>query len=234
MGNSAVLEIDYLEPQLESFFDIPDGVKINVITKGRRVGLTRGGAQASIEFLLDKLSGLWVDVTQGNLNRYFDKYFKPVLKKLKIRKWKYHRTDKILTINGTELHFRSAERPENIEGFGYHFIMMNETGITLKSSKGRHLYYNSVLPMSIDHDAVMFLFGVPKGELADKKEKEEQDKIDEEKREQAELSKGDKAKILDLKNDLKTLSSKYEFKSKKNQEMYLHVSAVLNQLIGEI
>jgi predicted phage terminase large subunit-like protein len=168
------IEIGYLEYQLEVFHGAEPEVRVTTVTKGRRVGLTQGAAQSAIEFLLDGMSGLWVDVTQGNLNRYYDKFFKPVLKRLPSNvKWRYHRTDKILTVNGVELHFRSAERPENIEGFGYHFIMINEAGIVLSGYKGRHLYYESVLPMSIDYDAYIYLFGVPKGLSADKKEKEE-------------------------------------------------------------
>lgn len=168
------IEIGYFDYQLKVFFGAEPEVKVTTVTKGRRVGLTQGGAQAAIEFLLDGLSGLWVDVTQGNLNRYYDKFFKPVLKKLPSSVvWSYHRTDKILTVNGVHLHFRSAERPENIEGFGYHFIMINEAGIVLSGVKGRYLWFNAILPMSIDYDAMIFLFGVPKGSNADKREKEE-------------------------------------------------------------
>jgi len=59
--------------------------------------------------------------------------------------------------------FRSADRPENIEGFGYHYIILNEAGIILKGKKGESLWLNSVLPMTMDFPCKCFIGGTPKG-----------------------------------------------------------------------
>ena len=56
--------------------------------------------------------------------------------------------------------FRSADRPENIEGFGYRHIIINEAGIILKN---RNLWLESILPMTIDYDANVIIGGTPKG-----------------------------------------------------------------------
>jgi hypothetical protein len=34
--------------------------------------------------------------------------------------------------NGSVIDFGSAERPENLEGFSYDFVVLNEAGIILK------------------------------------------------------------------------------------------------------
>lgn len=56
----------------------------------------------------------------------------------------------------------------------------------------------------------------------------------EEARKQAELNKGDVAKVQDLINDLKSLKTKYVFKSQKNKQMYLDVNILLDKIIEHI
>ena len=56
--------------------------------------------------------------------------------------------------------FRCADKPENIEGYGYRHIIINEAGIVLKN---RNLSQESILPMTIDYDADVIIGGTPKG-----------------------------------------------------------------------
>ena len=56
----------------------------------------------------------------------------------------------------------------------------------------------------------------------------------EEKRMEAELNKGDAAKVKDLISDLEALKSKYTFKSAKNKKMYDDVSTLIDKVINHI
>jgi len=51
---------------------------------------------------------------------------------------------------------------------------------------------------------------------------------------EAELAKGDTDKLNDLIADLKALKSKYQFKAKKNQQLYTGVGGYLDKLVGYI
>ena len=64
--------------------------------------------------------------------------------------------------------FRSADRPENLEGYGYNMITINEAGIVLKN---RRLWTESILPMTIDYKAEVIIGGTPKGKYIKKNEK---------------------------------------------------------------
>lgn len=156
-----MIDISYLDYQTDFFFDWPEGIKYKVCAKGRRVGVTRGAAHAFIEWLLEGDAPLlWGETTHGNIERYFERYFAPILRVNKI----VHNFDKKikqLTIGESFCDFRSADTPENWEGFGYKKIFLNEAGIILKD---RHLYINSVLPMLLDFpDSKLIAAGVPKG-----------------------------------------------------------------------
>jgi len=61
------------------------------------------------------------------------------------------------------IHFGSAERPENLEGFGYHRIKLNEAGIILKGDSGERLWNNTLRPMAMEHKAQVHFIGTPKG-----------------------------------------------------------------------
>ena len=56
----------------------------------------------------------------------------------------------ILKIGNSSLDFRSADKPENIEGFGYALIILNEAGIILKN---RRLWEETIRPMAMDYKA---------------------------------------------------------------------------------
>jgi len=135
-----------------------------LITKGRRLGLTRGVAQAATEWLLDgtyKMM-LWGDTVAGNIDRYVDRYFKPISRELRRRGlWNWRKTDRILEIGKGKIDFRSADNPENWEGFGYDLVFLNEAGIILRTP---YLWENAVEPMLLDNpQSVAIIGGTPKG-----------------------------------------------------------------------
>ena len=154
------LDISYLPYQTEVFFETKE--KFTIITKGRRVGITRGAAHAFIEYALDKITPLlWVDTVNGNIDRYYDRYFYPILKQLPKDSWSFNSVKKEMKIYDSVIDFRSAERPETIEGFGYKKIFLNEAGIILSDD---YLYTNAILPMLLDYsDSQLIAAGVPKG-----------------------------------------------------------------------
>jgi len=149
----------YHSGQNRIFFE--SKAKKKIIAKGRRFGLTKGYANRSIEYLRDNISpGLWVDTVNSNIDRYVERYFYPILKHLPQKYWKWRQQRKELEIFGNKLDMRSADRPELIEGFGYKFIMLNEAGIILRNE---YLYYNTILPMTLDFNPDFYVGGTPKG-----------------------------------------------------------------------
>lgn len=135
------------------------------MTKGRRVGFTHGAANYCISHgLRHDHRILWGDTIHGNLDRYVERYFMPVLKKIDSKWWNWNAQKKEMHLNESIIDFRSAERPENWEGFGYHRIILNEAGLILKGDRGRYLWNNAVLPMTADYkDCIVFIGGTPKG-----------------------------------------------------------------------
>ncbi len=153
------LEITYHKNQEKILFE--SGARFKVIAKGRRFGLTRGFANHIIEQMLEGVSPiLWVDTVYGNIERYVDRYFIPTLKGLPKNLWKYRSNRNDLRIGNSVCDFRSADNPENIEGFGYALIVINEAGIVLKN---RNLWTESILPMILDYKANVLIGGTPKG-----------------------------------------------------------------------
>lgn len=148
-------------PKQQSIFN--SKAKYKIVHKGRRFGLTKGAAN---DFILSALNstfkkGLWVDTVNTNIDRYIERYFVPELKKLPDHLWSWRKQDKIVIINGRYIDFRSADRPENIEGFGYDKGFLNEAGIILKDE---YLWYNAIRPMFWDFPNVnVVIGGTPKG-----------------------------------------------------------------------
>lgn len=153
------VNIEYHKNQQKIFFG--SDTRYKVIAKGRRFGLTRGFAHYVIDNMLDGVGLiLWVDTIYGNIERYFERYFLPVLKTLPKNTWKYRANRNDLKILQAVCDFRSADRPENIEGFGYALIIINEAGIVLKN---RSLWNESIRPMIMDYKAKVLIGGTPKG-----------------------------------------------------------------------
>lgn len=158
------LHFKYTEPQDAIFFQNTEEDRFIVATKGRRFGATRGGMQFMIEEAIDGKANLWGDTINSNIDRYFERYGKPALLKSNIP-YNFNSQQKKLTFPFSKgfIDFRSADRPENWEGFGYHNILLNEAGIILKND---YLYTNAVLPMMMDFSgSKLFALGVPKGKV---------------------------------------------------------------------
>jgi len=146
--------------------------RYTIVPKGRRFGLTKGAANNFIEeALMGKYSkALWIDTVNTNIDRYIERYFLPHLKKLPDSMWRWRKQDKIVMIKDAYIDFRSSDRPENIEGFGYDKFFINEAGIVLKDP---YLWSNAIRPMLWDYKARGVIGGTPKGkgvfyELAEK------------------------------------------------------------------
>lgn len=158
-------QVEYLQDQIEVFFNWPDGLKFKVVKKGRRWGLTQGAAYTSVEKLsisTKPLKLLWGETINSNIEKYFERYFVPLMKRNGV-KYKWDKRDKVLKINDSYCDFRSADNPENWEGFGYDEIFLNEAGIILKN---KSLYVNTILPMMLDNPkSKIVVGGVPKGKF---------------------------------------------------------------------
>lgn len=137
--------------------------KYKVVPKGRRFGLTKGAANDFIESALNRefSKGLWGDVINANIDRYIERYFMPHLKKLPKNLWEWKKQDKIVFIKDAYIDFRSADNPENWEGFGYDKSFLNEAGIILKNE---YLWDHAIRPMYWDYPYGNHVIGgTPKG-----------------------------------------------------------------------
>ena len=139
-----------------------DTRRIVCVKAGRRTGKTYNFALWLIQQLDNnpEAAGLWVDTKHANIDKYVERYFKKMLKKM--GHWgqcNWNAQKKILVLhNGSYIDFGSAERPENMEGFGYDFAVLNEAGLILKK---KSLWENTLYPM-IKH-AMVRIIGTPKG-----------------------------------------------------------------------
>ncbi len=147
-------------PKQQEIFNSP--ARIISIKKGRRAGFTKGAANNTLLVALtgQKKKGLWVDTVNSNIERYVERFFIPHLKKLPEHMWKWQKQQKVLHIMDFYMDFRSVDNPENIEGFGYDYMILNEAGIILKD---RYLWQNAIRPMMWDSDCQVFIGGTPKG-----------------------------------------------------------------------
>lgn len=154
-----IIPFEFHDKQREIFFD--SDARYKVIAKGRRFGLTKGFANYVIINMIDDVTPiLWVDTIYGNIERYVERYFIPELKQLPANSWRWRQVKNDLRIKDSICDFRSADRPENLEGFGYKLIILNEAGIILKN---RRLWEESIAPMTLDYKAKVLIGGTPKG-----------------------------------------------------------------------
>lgn len=158
MTQEIVIKRKYHKAQFE-ILKAPERVK--VIAKGRRFGLTTLFARSTIDYLIKGISlGLWVDTIYANIDKYIERYFMPELKGIPQKYWSWRQVKKELRIGRAICDFRSADNPENIEGFAYKFIFLNEAGIILKNRK---LWENTIAPMMMDYSPYVWIGGTPKG-----------------------------------------------------------------------
>ena len=164
MPKKLEIELNYHTNQKKIFLE--SDARYKIVAKGRRFGLTRGLAHYVIENMLEGITPvLWVDTIYGNIDRYFERYFLPALRTLPKGIWKYRSNRNDLKIINSVCDFRSADKPENIEGFGYELIILNEAGIILKN---RRLWEESIRPMILDYKAKVIIGGTPKGKRVKK------------------------------------------------------------------
>lgn len=161
--SSLALKLQYSRAQTHMFFTSARLGRFRIFPKGRRLGATRGAAHALIEFCLEGKACLWGDTINANIDRYVDRYFKPVLERDRVP-YSWNQQKRLLKIGNGYIDFRSSDNPENWEGFGYDIVFLNEAGIILEGTNGRYLYQNAVLPMLMDKaDSQLIAAGVPKG-----------------------------------------------------------------------
>ncbi|MCH2217476.1 MAG: hypothetical protein MK076_05265 [Flavobacteriales bacterium] len=158
------IHLQYTETQHKFLYENRPDAKFIVIPAGRRFGKTKGASNATIEWMAEGKKILWGDTISTNIDRYVDRYWKPELIKSGIE-YTYSTQKKVMTLQNFEgyIDFRSADRPENWEGFGYDIIILNEAGIILKND---YLFTNAVLPMLIDNrGSKLYAIGTPKGRV---------------------------------------------------------------------
>lgn len=156
------LHLQYTENQIKFLFKHKPTAKFIIVPAGRRFGKTKGCANACIEWVLEGKKILWGDTISSNIDRYVERYFKPELLASSID-YTWSTQKKVLQFNMSSgyIDFRSADRPENWEGFGYDIIILNEAGIILKNE---YLYTNAVIPMLMDNpNSLLIAVGTPKG-----------------------------------------------------------------------
>ena len=156
-----------LHKKQREIFSLLNKHKYVVFAKGRRFGFTHG----AILYVIASILGgkykkvLWGDTIHANITRYIKRYALPLLNKLPTESWKWNKNENViefyLNSDIAYIDFRSADRPENWEGFGYDLIVLNEAGIILKN---RYLWENAVQPMMLDNKHSKALIGgAPKG-----------------------------------------------------------------------
>ena len=158
------LHLKYTQNQIEFLYNNKDNARFIIVACGRRWGKTKGVANGAIEWMIEGQKILWGDTISSNIDRYVDRYFKPELIKAEIN-YSWSAQKKLLELNdfGGYIDFRSADRPENWEGFGYNKIILNEAGIILKND---YLFTNAVLPMLMDNKgSKLYAVGTPKGKV---------------------------------------------------------------------
>lgn len=162
MKLSPQITLEYTENQNNFLFNHKTKSKFIVVPAGRRFGKTKGCGNATIEWMIEGKKILWGDTISTNIDRYVDRYWKPELIKSNID-YTYSSQKKVMKLNNFDgyIDFRSADRPENWEGFGYDKIILNEAGIILKND---YLFTNAVLPMLMDNPgSQLYAIGTPKG-----------------------------------------------------------------------
>jgi len=131
-----------------------------VVPAGRQTGKTYNFVQWLLEETMEnKCASLWVDTVHVNIDKYIERYFKPILGEL----WGYcdwNAQKKILTLPRGYIDFGSSQKPENLEGFGYKRCVLNEAGHIL-NKKG--LWDNTLMPMIKSSDNRTRIIGTPKG-----------------------------------------------------------------------
>ena len=120
--NQKEIKPSYLTYQPE-VFDCP--ARNVVYAKGRRAGGTRGAISRLVEIALQQPGSrhLWVDTVRGNIDKYLNRYLRPMLKGIR-HGWSAQR--QVLRFpGGSVCDFGTAERPENLEALVKAYLAAN-------------------------------------------------------------------------------------------------------------
>lgn len=132
-----------------------------VIPAGRQTGKTFNFTQWIIrETMKLGCPSLWVDTVQTNIDKYVERYFRPMLKPVLLY-CDWNAQKKILKLPRGYIDFGSAQKPENLEGFNYKRAVLNEAGHILKKPS---LWHNTIMPMIKAEDNQTRIIGTPKGQ----------------------------------------------------------------------
>lgn len=149
----------------QQIFDCPN--RFVIVPKGRQFGATKGAANHLIGMAMKHQFArcLWVDTVNANIDKYVERYFIPTLRKISrypqyATWWNWRKQQRILEMGQSAIDFRSADKPENIEGFNYDWAFLNEAGIILRDD---YLWDNAIRPMLWRHKAHTIIAGTPKG-----------------------------------------------------------------------
>lgn len=151
------------DPDIDRIYNDP--ARFVMLKKGRRFGATRSLANRWIGLSLegDAHKFLWVDTVHRNIDRYYERFYWRPLRNVPKKLWEWNGQRKTLKIADSLIDFGSAERPENLEGFGYTEEYLNEAGIILRGESGRRLWEETLRPMLADTGGRAIFAGVPKG-----------------------------------------------------------------------
>lgn len=131
-----------------------------VMPAGRQVGKTYNFAQwLCQETMENNCPSLWIDTIHTNIDKYVERCFRPILKPLLLY-CDWNAQKKILTLPQGYIDFGSAQKPENLEGFNYKRVVLNEAGHILKKSS---LWHNTLKAMIKAEDNKTRIIGTPKG-----------------------------------------------------------------------
>ena len=105
-------------------------------------------------------SSLWVDTVHVNIDKYVEKYFRPILKPVLLY-CDWNAQKKIVKLPNGSIDFGSSQKPENLEGFNYKRVVLNEAGHILKKAS---LWHNTLKAMVKASDNQTRIIGTPKGQ----------------------------------------------------------------------
>lgn len=152
------LNFDYPEFILPA---IEDKSHFVVVPAGRQIGKTYNFAQWLIEETMTLgCPSLWVDTVHTNIDKYVERYFRPMLKPVLLY-CDWNAQKKILKLPRGYIDFGSSQKPENLEGFNYKRSVLNEAGHILKKQS---LWHNTIMPMIKAEDNRTRIIGTPKGQ----------------------------------------------------------------------
>lgn len=157
------VDFEYTFDGLEQALKTPK--KFSIISAGRRTGKTYSVMGWGVARLHDprtpRKSMLWVDTKHANIDKYVERHLFSILGSGYSRHCSYNKQKKTFYFpNESYIDFGSAERSENLEGFQYDIIVINEGGIVLKRPS---LWNNTLLAMTKGTNNLTRIIGTPKG-----------------------------------------------------------------------